>query len=78
MHKISDFKMPEQLSLDAGWSIGETAFERITTSLLQMSPVERILEFGVVRVLSVWLWRFRKPRFCLWKATGEILQKPRI
>ena len=46
MHKISDFKMPEQLSLDAGWSIGETAFERITTTLLQMSPVERILEFG--------------------------------
>ena len=29
MHKISDCKMPEQLSLDAGWSIGETAFERI-------------------------------------------------
>ena len=46
MHKISDFEMPEQLSLDAGWSIGETAFERITTLLLQMSPVERILEFG--------------------------------
>ena len=46
MHKISDLKMPEQLNLDAGWSIGETAFERITTSLLEMSPVERILEFG--------------------------------
>ena len=46
MHKILDFKMSEQLSLDAGWSIGETAFERITTTLLQMSPVERILEFG--------------------------------
>ena len=46
MHKISDFKMPEQLSLDAGWSIGETAFERIKTTLLEMSPVERILEFG--------------------------------
>ena len=46
MHKISDFKMPEQLSLDAGWSIGEKAFERITTTLLEMSPVERILEFG--------------------------------
>ena len=46
MYKISDLKMPEQLSLDAGWSIGETAFERITASLLQMSPVERILEFG--------------------------------
>ena len=46
MHKISDFEMPEQLSLDAGWSIGETAFERITTTLLEMSPVERILEFG--------------------------------
>ena len=46
MHKISDLEMPEQLSLDAGWSIGETAFERITTTLLQMPPVERILEFG--------------------------------
>ena len=46
MHKISDLKIPEQLSLDAGWSIGETAFERITTTLLDMSPVERILEFG--------------------------------
>ena len=46
MHKISDLKMPEQLSLDAGWSIGETAFERITTALLEMSPVEKILEFG--------------------------------
>ena len=46
MHKISDCKMPEQLSLDAGWSIGETAFERITTTLFEMSPVERILEFG--------------------------------
>ena len=46
MHKISDFKMPEQLSLDAGWSIGETAFERIRTTLLEMSPIERILEFG--------------------------------
>ena len=46
MHKISDSKMPEQFSLDAGWSIGETAFERIETLLLQMSPVERILEFG--------------------------------
>ncbi len=46
MHRISDFEMPEQLSLDAGWSIGETAFESITTAFLQMSPVERILEFG--------------------------------
>ena len=46
MHKISDYKMPEQLNLDAGWSIGETSFERITTALLEMSPVERILEFG--------------------------------
>ena len=46
MHKISDFEMPDQLSLDAGWSIGETAFERITTTLLEMSTVERILEFG--------------------------------
>ena len=46
MHKISDCKMPEQLSLDAGWSIGETAFERIITTLLEMSSVERILEFG--------------------------------
>ena len=46
MHKISDLKMPEQLSLDAGWSIGERAFERIITTLLEMSPVERILEFG--------------------------------
>ena len=46
MHKISDFEMPEQLNLDTGWSIGETAFERITTTLLRMSPVERILEFG--------------------------------
>ena len=36
----------DQLNLDTGWSIGETAFERITTLLLQMSPVERILEFG--------------------------------
>ena len=36
----------DQLNLDTGWSIGETAFERITTTLLQMSPVERILEFG--------------------------------
>ena len=46
MHKISDLKIPDQLNLDAGWSIGETAFERITTTLLDMSPVERILEFG--------------------------------
>ena len=46
MHKISDFEMPDQLSLDTGWSIGETAFERITTMLLEMSPVEKILEFG--------------------------------
>ena len=46
MHKILDYKMSEQLSLDTGWSIGETAFERITTALLEMSPVERILEFG--------------------------------
>ena len=46
MHKISDLKIPDRLNLDAGWSIGETAFERITTALLEMSPVERILEFG--------------------------------
>ena len=46
MHKISNLEMPEQLSLDAGWSIGEKAFERIRTALLEMSPVERILEFG--------------------------------
>ncbi len=46
MHKISDFEIPDRLNLDTGWSIGETAFERITTLLLQMSPVERILEFG--------------------------------
>ena len=46
MHKISDYKMPDRLNLDTGWSIGETAFERITTTLLQMSPLERILEFG--------------------------------
>ena len=38
--------MPDRLNLDAGWSIGETAFERIATTLLEMSPVERILEFG--------------------------------
>ena len=36
----------DQLNLDTGWSIGETAFERIETLLLQISPVERILEFG--------------------------------
>lgn len=46
MHKILDLKIPDRLNLDAGWSIGETAFERITTTLLVMSPVERILEFG--------------------------------
>ena len=46
MHKISDYKMPDRLNLYTGWSIGERAFERITTTLLQMSPVERILEFG--------------------------------
>jgi len=46
MHKISDFEMPDRLNLNAGWSIGETAFDRIETLLLQMSPVERILEFG--------------------------------
>ena len=42
----SDFEMPNRLNLDTGWSIGETAFERIEILLLQMSPVERILEFG--------------------------------
>ena len=46
MYKISDFKIPNRLNLDTDWSIGETAFERIATTLLQMSPVERILEFG--------------------------------
>ena len=46
MHKISDLKIPDRLNLNAGWSIGETAFERITTTLFEMSPVERILEFG--------------------------------
>ena len=46
MHKISNLKMSDQLNLDTGWSIGETAFERIRTTLLEMSPVERILEFG--------------------------------
>ncbi len=46
MHKISDFEMPDQLNLDTGWSIGETVFGRIETLLLQMSTVERILEFG--------------------------------
>ncbi len=46
MHKISDFEMPDRLNLDTGWSIGETAFERITTTLFEMSPVKRILEFG--------------------------------
>ncbi len=46
MHKISDFEIPDRLNLDTGWSIGETAFKRIETLLLQMSPVERILEFG--------------------------------
>ncbi len=46
MHKISDLKMSEQLNLNTGWSIGETAFEKIETLLRQMSPVERILEFG--------------------------------
>ena len=38
--------LADQLNLDMGWSIGETAFERITTTLLQMPTVERILEFG--------------------------------
>ena len=46
MHKISDCKMLDRLNLDTGWSIGERAFGRIETLLLQMSPVERILEFG--------------------------------
>ena len=36
----------DQLNLDTGWSIGETAFERITSAFLDLSPVERILEFG--------------------------------
>ncbi len=47
MYKISDFKIPDRLNLDTDWSIGETAFERIATKLLQMSPVEKILEFGI-------------------------------
>ncbi len=46
MYKIPDFKIPDRLNLDTDWSIGETAFERIATTLLQMSPVEKILEFG--------------------------------
>ena len=46
MYKISDFEMPDQLNLDTGWSIGEIAFGRIETLLLQMPTVERILEFG--------------------------------
>ena len=46
MYKISDFKIPDRLNLNTDWSIGETAFERIATTLLQMSPVEKILEFG--------------------------------
>ena len=46
MHKILDFEMSDRLNLDTGWSIGERAFERIATTLLQMSPVERVLEFG--------------------------------
>lgn len=48
MHKISVKypEIPDRLNLDAGWSIGETAFKRIETVLLQISPVERILEFG--------------------------------
>ena len=46
MYKISDFKIPDRLNLDTDWSIGETAFESIATTLLQMSPAERILEFG--------------------------------
>ena len=46
MYKISDFKIPDRLNLNTDWSIGETVFERIATTLLQMSPVERILEFG--------------------------------
>ena len=33
MNKISDFKMSEQLNLDAGWSIGVTAFESMETML---------------------------------------------
>ena len=40
------YPVPDQVNLDTGWSIGETAFERIATLLLQISPVERILEFG--------------------------------
>ncbi len=46
MHKILDFKIPDRLHLDTDWSIGETAFERIATTFLQMPTVERILEFG--------------------------------
>lgn len=47
MHKISaKYPVPDRLNLDTGWSIGEAAFERIATLLLQISPVERILEFG--------------------------------
>ena len=46
MYKISDFKVPDRLNLNTDWSIGETAFERIATTLHQMSPVEKILEFG--------------------------------
>ena len=47
MHKISaKYPVPDRLNLDTGWSIGEAAFERIATLLLQISPVERVLEFG--------------------------------
>lgn len=46
MHQILDFKISDRINLDTGWSIGEIAFERMTTTLLQMSPVEKILEFG--------------------------------
>ena len=46
MYKISDFEIPDRLNLNTDWSIGEAAFERIAITLLQISPVEKILEFG--------------------------------
>ena len=75
MHKISvKYPVPDRLNLDTGWSIGETAFERIANFASSDFASRKILSsLGVVRVLFAWRWRFLKRTFCLWKATGEIM-----
>ena len=80
MHKISVKypEIPDRLNLDTAGALVRQRSKNRKPVLLQISPVERILEFGSGPSSIRLAMAFPEAQVCLWRATGGILEKPRI